>query len=404
MANIARGIAKNVAIKKETTWGTPAGASGAQLLRRVTADFNLTKESYDSQEINPSFQTISMRHGVRSVEGSLEAELSPGTYPMIMEAILARDFTTGGSTTGASLTIAVSGVFYTITRAAGDWLTDGFYVGNVVRLSGAGFAPANVGNNLLIVGLTSLVATVVLLSATPLVAEGPIASAGMAVVGKQTYVPSSGHTDPSFTVEQWFSDIAQSEVYTGLKPASMSLDLPSTGLVGASFSFMGRDLAQTGTSQYFTSPTAVTSEDVLASVSGAVIVNGQPVALVTSMSLEVSRNQEAATVVGSNLNADIFVGRITATGNMSVYMTDNTFRDYFDDEAHISVVVALTTGEEKDASAISIALPRTLLNTASKTDAELGLTQSMDFQALQNTVTTAGLVPSTILIQDSTLV
>lgn len=64
----------------------------------------------------------------------------------------------------------------------------------------------------------------------------------MRVVGKHTYVPSTGHTDPSFTVEQWFSDISQSEVYTGLKPASMSLDLPSTGLVGASFSFMGRDL------------------------------------------------------------------------------------------------------------------------------------------------------------------
>ena len=42
MANIARGIAKNVAIKKETTWGTPAGATGSQLLRRVTADFNHT--------------------------------------------------------------------------------------------------------------------------------------------------------------------------------------------------------------------------------------------------------------------------------------------------------------------------------------------------------------------------
>lgn len=280
----------------------------------------------------------------------------------------------------------------------------GKHIYKFVRLSGAGFAPANVGNNLLVVGLTALVATVVLLSATPLVAEGPIASAGMSVVGKHTYVPSTGHTDPSFTVEQWFSDISQSEVYTGLKPASMSLDLPSTGLVGASFSFMGRDLAQTGTSQYFSSPTSINTEDVLASVSGAVIVDGQPVALVTSMSLEIARNQEMATVVGSNLNADIFVGRITATGNMSVYMTDAAFRDYFDDEAHISVVVALTTGEEKDAAAISIALPRTLLNAASKTDAELGLTQSMDFQALQNTVTTAGLVPSTILIQDSTLV
>ena len=345
-----------------------------------------------------------MRHGVRSVEGSLDAELSPGTYPMIMEAILARDFTVGGSTTGASLTIAASGSFYTITRAAGSWLTDGFYVGNIVHLSGAGFAPANVGNNLLVVGLTALVATVVLLSGTPLVAEGPIASASMSVIGKQSYVPLTGHTDQSYTVEQWFSDIQQSEVYTGLKPASIALSLPSTGLVTASLSFMGKNLERTGTTQYFTSPTPTNTEGIFAAVSGAVIVNGQPVALVTSMSLEIARNQEMATVVGSNLNTDIFVGRITATGNMSVYMTDAAFRDYFDDEAHISVVIALTTGEEKNAAAISIALQRVLLNSASKTDSELGLTQSMDFQALQNTVTTAGLAPSTILIQDSTLV
>ena len=113
-----------------------------------------------------------------------------------------------------------------MTRAAGSWLADGFYVGNIIRLTGAGFAPANVGNNLLVVGLTALVATVVVLSGTTLVAEGPIASANAAVVGKQSYVPLSNHTDDSYTVEQWFSDIAQSEVYTGLKPASIALSLP----------------------------------------------------------------------------------------------------------------------------------------------------------------------------------
>ena len=404
MANIARGIAKNVAIKKETTWGTPAGATGAKLLRRVTADFNLTKETYDSQELNPSFQTISMRHGVRSVEGSLDAELSPGTYPMIMEAILARDFTVGGSTTGASLTIAASGSFYTITRAAGSWLTDGFYVGNIVRLSGAGFAPANVGNNLLVVGLTALVATVVLLSGTPLVAEGPIASAGMSVVGKQSYVPLTGHTDQSYTVEQWFSDIQQSEVYTGLKPASIALSLPSTGLVTASLSFMGKNLERTGTTQYFTSPTPTNTEGIFAAVSGAVIVNGQPVGLITSMDLSISRNQEAANVVGSNFAADIFVGRITATGSLSVYFQDAVFRDYFDDESKISIVVALTTGEEKDAEAMTFTMGKVKINSGSKTDAELGQTQSMDFQALQNDVTSGGLVASTILVQDTTLI
>ena len=398
---IAKGVAKTVAIKKESAWGTLPGATGAQVLRRVTADFNLSKEAYQSEEINPTFQTSSMRHGVRSVEGSISAELSPGTYSEIIGAVLAKDFAAGGTATGISLTIATSGSFFTLTRAAGSWLTDGFYVGNIIRLTGAGLNAANVGNNLLILTLTATVATVMVLSSTPLIAEGPVATVSASVVGKQSFVPSTGHTDASFSVEQWFSDISQSEVFTGLKPASVSLDLPSTGLVGASFSFMGKDLGRTGTTQYFTTPTGITTTDVMASVSGAVVVNGVPVALVTSMSLEIARNQEMATVVGSNLNADIFVGRINATGNMSVYFTDAAFRDYFDKEQKISIVVALTTGLDKNAQAISITLPRVLLNSASKTDSELGLTQSMDFQALQNTATTAGLVPSTVLIQDT---
>ncbi len=400
---IAKGISKLVGYKLESNWGVPAGGTGGKLLRRVTADFNLVKENYESQEINPSLQTIDSRHGVRSVEGSLEAELSPGTYSEFIGSILAKNFAAGGTTAGASITIATSGVLYTLTRAAGSFLTDGFYVGNIIRLTGAGFAPANVGNNLLIVGLSALVATVVLLSGTALVAEGPIAAAGVNVVGKQSYVPLTGHTDQSYTVEQWFSDIAQSEVYTGLKPASIALSLPSTGLVTASLSFMGKNLEQTGTTQYFTSPTATNTEGIFAAVSGAVIVNGLPVGLITSADLSIARNQEAANVVGSNSAAAIFVGRITATGSLSVYFQDAAFRDYFDDEAKVSIVFALTTGEEKDAEAMSFAMGKVKINSGSKTDAELGLTQSMDFQALQNDVVSGGLVASTILVQDTTL-
>lgn len=403
MASIAKGVSKLVGYKRESQWGVPAGATGGKLLRRVTADFNLVKENYTSNEINPTFMTIDSRHGVRSVEGSLEAELSPGTYSDFIGSILAKDFVAGGTTTGASITIATSGDLYTLTRAAGSFLTDGLYVGNIIRLTGAGFAPANVGNNLLIVSLTALVATVVLLSGTPLVAEGPIAASGVNVVGKQSYVPLTGHTDQSYTVEQWFSDIAQSEVYTGLKPASIALSLPSTGLVTASLSFMGKNLEQTGTTQYFTSPTATNTEGIFAAVSGAVIVNGLPVGLITSADLSIARNQEAANVVGSNSAAAIFVGRITATGSLSVYLQDTTFRDYFDDEAKVSIVFALTTGEEKDAEAMSFAMGKVKINSGSKTDAELGLTQSMDFESLQNDVVTGGLVPSIILVQDTTL-
>ena len=97
------------------------------------------------------------------------------------------------------------------------------------------------------------------------------------------------------------------------------------------------------------------------------------------------------------------MGRVTASGSLSVYFQDAVFRDYFDDEAKISIVVALTTGEEKDAEAMTFTMGKVKINSGSKTDAELGLTQSMDFQALQNDVTTGGLVASTILVQDTTL-
>ena len=132
--------------------------------------------------------------------------------------------------------------------------------------------------------------------------------------------------------------------------------------------------------------------------------NSQLIDEMYGKSLSISRNQEAANVVGSNFAADIFVGRITATGSLSVYFQDAVFRNYFDNEDKISIVVALTTGEEKDAEAKSFTMGKVKINSGSKTDAELGLTQSMDFQALQNDVVAGGLIASTILVQDTTLV
>ena len=404
MGLIAKGISKKLSYKKESTWGTAAGASGAKYLRRVTANFNLTKETYESAEIRTDAQIADFRHGVRSAEGSLNGELSPSAYADFMQSVVARDFTAGGTATGASLTIAVSGSFFTITRAAGSWLTDGFYVGNVVRLSGAGFNAANVANNVLIVSMTATVLTVRVLSATPLVVEGPIASAGASVVGKITYAPLTGHTDDSYSIEEWYSDIAQSEVYTGMKVGTMNVQLPATGLVTCDFSFMGKNLDQKGTTQYFTSPTAAGTNGILASVSGAMVVNGQPVALITSMDFTVERGLEAANVVGSNFAADVFTGRIRVNGNFSTYFQDGVFRDYFDTEAKISLVVALSTGVEKDADVIAFSFPVVKVGSATKADGESGIVQDHSFTALLNPVTTAGLVGSTMMIQDTAVV
>ena len=404
MGQIAKGVSKKIGYRKESTWGTPAGPTGGKYLRRVTANFNLTKETYESAEIRTDMQISDFRHGVRSAEGSLNGELSPSAYADFMQSVVARDFSAGGTTTGASLTIAVSGSFFTITRAAGSWLTDGFYVGNVVRLTGVGFNPANVANNLLVVSMSATVLTVRVLSGTPLVAEGPIAASGVSVAGKITYAPLTGHTDDSYTIEEWYADIAQSEVYTGNKVGTMSVQLPATGLVTCDFSFMGKNLEQKGTSQYFTAPTAAGTNGILASVSGAMVVNGQPVALITSMDFSVERGLEAANVVGSNFAADVFTGRIRVTGNFSTYFQDGVFRDYFDAESKISLVVALSTGVEKDADVIAFSFPLVKVGSATKADGELGIVQDHSFVALLNPTTSAGLIGSTVMVQDTAVV
>lgn len=400
---IAQGVAKKVAYRKETTWGTLPGATGAKYIRRVTASFNLNKETYESNEIRTDYQVADMRHGVRSAEGSLNGELSPGSYADFMAAVLARDFTAGASATGLSVTIAASGSFYTLTRAAGSWLTDGFYVGNVVRLTGAGLNAANVGNNVLIASMTALVLTVVVLSGTSLVAEGPIASVTATVTGKQTYAPLTGHTRDSFTFEEFYSDIAQSEVYTGMRAGSMAVQLPATGLVTCDFSFQGKNLESTGTSQYFTSPTAAGTSGIFASVSGAMVVDGVPVALITSMDFTVDRGLEAANVVGSNFAADIFTGRIRVTGNMSTYFQDATFRDYFNNESKISLVVALSTGVDKTADVVAFTFPSVKVGSAGKNDTEMGIVQDHSFTALLNSDTATGKVATTMLVQDTSL-
>ena len=400
--SIAKGTAKVVSYKEETQWGVPAGATGGQQLRRVTADFNLTKEAFESNELRTDRQLADFRHGVRSAAGTLNGELSPKTYTDFMGAILARDFTAVTAISGLSVTIAsVAGGLFTVTRAAGDFITGGVRVGSVVRLSGAGFVPANINKNLLVVSMTATVLTVRVLNGTALTAEGPIASATVTVVGKRTFVPKTGHTDKSFTIEQWFGDIQQSEVYTGMKVSSIAVSLPSTGLTTVDVSFTGKDLAQKGTAQYFTNPTAQGTEGIFAAVNGAMVVNGVPVALITSADFTIERATENATAVGSNSVAEIFTGRIRVSGSLSVYFQDASFRNYFDDETPISIVMALTASEAGNADFISFTLPKVKINSHTLDDGELGLTASADFQALLNDNPAGGLEETTIVIQDS---
>lgn len=403
MATIARGTAKIVSYKKESSWGTLAGNTSGKQLRRVTADFNLEKETYESGEIRTDRQVADFRHGVRSAAGSLNGELSSKTYSDFMQSLVAKDFAAVSAITGLSITIAAgTAPAWVLTRATGSWLSDGILVGQVVRLTAGTFNATNLNKNGLVTAVTALGLTVVPMNGVAFVVQGTaVTGATLAVIGKVTSVPATGHTDDSYTIEEWYSDIAQSEVYTGMKVGSMAVQLPASGLATVDFSFMGKDLTQTGTSQYFTSPTAQGTDGIYAAVNGVMLVGGLPVALVTSADFTVERAMENATAVGSNSVAEIFSGRIRVSGNLSVYFQDAVFRDYFNSETPVSLVMALTEDNTAASDFISFTLPKVKLGSFTKADAELGLTASASFTALLNDVTGTGLATTTVMIQDS---
>lgn len=401
---ISKGIFKKVVVTPETTYGVlpAANSASAQLMRRVTSAFNLKKDTYESNEINSTLQTVDLRTGTRSAEGSLAGELSPGTYSKQFEAVLAKDFVAPAPITGLSITIAANGTLWNVTRTAGSWVADGVLVGSVVRFTGGTLNAANSANNVLIVALTATVLTVKVLSATNLVAEGTaVASVTMTVAGKQTQIPQSGHTDKSFAVEEWYSDVAVSETFTGVKFGSVNVSLPATGLVTVDFSAMGRNLERIDTTQYFTAAAQPTTTGLLTAVNGALVVNGVPVAVVTSATINTERTLEAAMAVGNLFSTEVFTGKIKVTGSLSVYFQDSTFSNYFSNETPVSLVVALTTGTVKNGDVMSFCLPKIKITDFNKADAELGIVAEVPFTAVINDVTGTGLPQTTMMVQDS---
>lgn len=399
----AVGSFKQVAIKAETTYGTIPAASGAQLLRRVTSTVDLSKETYASNELRTDFQIADFRHGVRSVAGSLNGELSPGTYKDFFSYALKRDFAAVTATTGASLTIAGTGPTYTVTRAAGSWLTDGYKNGMVVRLTVGTLNAANLNKNLLIVDITSATAmTVIPLNGVAMVAEGPIASCTITATGKSTFVPTTGHTDKSFTLEHWFADVAQSERFLGCKISKVGLQLPPSGIATAAFEIMGQNVA-TGTAQYFTSPTAVTTSAPLAAVNGVLRVGGVTLASVTGLTIDIAPAYSGEAVVGSNAKPALFAGMVNVTGQMTVFFEDAVLRDVFFNETEVELIAAFTTDNTATADFITLAIPRIKLGGASKDDVMAGIKATIPFQALLNTAGGTGVKTerTTILIQDS---
>lgn len=399
---IAQGVKKVLSYKKQTGLGVPASGAGGQQLRRVTSTINLTKETYQSSEIRPDQQIADFRHGSKQVSGTLSGELSSGTYKDFLQSVLRKDFVAISSLTAAAVTIVAStGV---ITFQAGNPLTGGIKIGNVVRITVGSVNAANLNKNLLVIGVTASTLTVKTLNGSALADNATsVTGVTIAIPGKYTYVPETAQTQDYYTVEHWFSDVAQSEVYQDVIQTNAQVKIPANGMATIDFPLVGLDVS-TGTSQVLTSPTAISTGGATAGVNGLLLVSGTPVAIVTSIDFDVNGNISVAdAVVGSVSRPDVFQGSVAVTGTFSAYFTDAVFRDYFINETEVSLIIALTTDSTAIADFVVFSMSRIKLGGADVSDGANGLTRSFPFTALKNTSGGAALanLATTFMVQDS---
>lgn len=401
---VAQGINKLTVYKEQTGLGIAASGAGGQILRRKTSVAEVSRATYTNDEIVQHQQSTGVNLGTAASSWNFDGLLSPGTYAGLMQTLMRKVFTATAPITGLSLTIAGAGP-HTITRSAGDFLTGGLKIGDVIRITAGTYVNAvNRDNNLVITALTATVATVITLNGTTLVAEGPIATSAITVVGKKSIVPLTGHTDKLVTIEEWYADLAKSEVYPDIRIGQADIGLPASGNATVKLTAAGLGVRTGGNAQVLTSPAAGTTSPVLTAVRGVLLVSGSKNQVVTGINFTIKTALTAeGPVVGSNYSPDMSRGRIEVSGSFTALFDSTTLRDLYDNETLTSMVCVMATDTTNAADFVSYNMSAIKLTDAAPDDGEKAIVRTYPFTAQLNAAGGAALAndQTIISIQDS---
>lgn len=362
MPAIAQGVNKQVAVKKQTGIGVYTPVTGSQIMRRESSTNQLKIATFDNNELTSHQQSTGKTHGLRSVDSNLNGVLSAGTYAAMMGSVLRKDFVAiaGGATgtSGTALAIAlVSGTTYTLTAAASTFLTLGYKIGDIIRITsttgGTGLTADCLNKNLLITGLTQTVITVKTLNGSTMTAGSGTTAFTIVVVGKKSWVPDSAQTKDYYMVEDWQADISQSELFKDVVFGKIDLGLQSTGNATIAFSGQGLDRA-TGAVRVLTTPTAETTANVLAAVTGTLIVNGIAVTNVTGLTISIDgKPANIGAIVGQATSPDIQRGSVDVTGSFTALYADATLSALFEAATQVNLVVVVADNTSANSEFVS---------------------------------------------------
>lgn len=226
---------------------------------------------------------------------------------------------------------------------------------------------------------------------------GPPATVGA------VWVPQSGHTDDSFTFEEWRSDITTSQIYTGVKVVSAQVNVQPNGMATVGFSLMGQDMEDTiANTRYFTTPTPLPGNIPASGAVGELLVDGVAVAVVTSADFNINGNGSTEGVLGSAVTPDVFRGIVQVTGNFSMFHQNKTLLEKYINEQTIALAIKLD--EPGGNHYIKFSMPLVTIGSYQINDVPGGAIASCQFNADMYESGGDAKAKSIILIEDTRVV
>lgn len=403
---ISAGVAKRLAYKAYTdSFITPGvvpvpatdpAATGGQVLRHNSSVINLSKDVFESNEINTYRQFVDVRHGGRSVSGNVTGELSCQTYQDLMAAVTRGTLTAGLSKTQADFTsLAATNATSKFTLGSSGGATLGYRVGDVVRPTIAAYADS--GKNF---SITSMAGADIFVTPAPADVTASL-TATLAVPGRKLIMPDVP-VIPKLAFEHYYGDSDIAHLFTECRIGSMKVS-GDEKIATVDFSFMGRDKVEytAASAPFFTSPTAATTTSALTTYGGSLLLNGVSIAAITKFDFEVNLSASAQKLSFDRYVGEIFVNKAKVTGSIDVMFYDNTMSDHFTNEDVVSLAIMLTDADSTSANFINFFFAQAKLTAANFADGgEQGVPVTYNFQAYRK-ATATGYDATSMTIVDS---
>ena len=360
----------NLRYDVEATWGVITETPKFIETRFTSESFKGTKSTETSNEIRDDRQVPDVIRTGKGASGDLGFELSYASYDDFLLALL-QAASWSAVKTNTDTTYSAAAVDNSFNDSSSQFLIDGFVANQWIEVRGFTGASTTANGYFKIV---SVVAGKMVVSGGTLIDD----AAGESVTITMGAQITNATTETSITFEREQEDVSNTfSNFTGMEPTSLSLNIPTSGVITGTFSFMGEEESATAATVGDGAPTAANTNQVMSSANHVVnALVDQAAASVVSGSIEISNAMRDTRKVGTLAPAEIGQGRFQASVNLVLVFSGNTNKSkvlahtdfstaiIFEDTAGNAYIIdfpaCASTGEDSNATGVDTDIDETL--------------------------------------------